>query len=231
MDSSYNHNNHINNYSNGVFHRRLSKMKKAIPVLILVILFSVSLCAATIDEFIETPFNVSIRTGTITKTNTSEWDLEFYIVEPNEYSIYTSNSVLFNITANFTASTVNVSLYTKTNKSEPYTRNVSGWVLVNGSYVNGTVIFADEERVWWYLSFEDNQSRVIKNTSIRIFDVDVNYNNNCAALITEGHVFDIQFRFGLYLQNIHTMLKWKGIDFVESDPIEHYEIDIYPCNR
>ena len=194
-------------------------MKKTILFLILIILSTISVSA-------------------------SEWDLDYHIVEPTEYyEIYVKEDVLFNLTANITSpqNTVNVSLYTRTrqydsyknnpNKYPPYTLNVSGLVLINGSYVNTTVRFKDLDRVWWYWVFTDNQSRVIENTSIRIFDVDVNYYNGCAALIAGGYVFDISFKFGLYLQNIHRILEWKGIPFEESYTIENYEIMLYPCTR
>ncbi len=201
-------------------------MKKSILCLILSFLFSISLCAATIGD------------------NTSEWDLDYNIVEPTEYyEIYFKEEVLFNLTANITASqnTVNVSLYIRTrqydsykeypNKYPPYTLNVSGLVLINGSYVSTTLKFQDETRVWFYWVFIDNQSRVIENTSIRVFDVIVDYDHNCATLIVGDFVFDIEFIGGFYLQNLHRILEWKGIPFEESYSIDHYNIKSYPCVR
>ncbi len=173
-----------------------------------------------------------------------EWDLDYHIVEPTEYyNIYVKEDVLFNLTANITApqNTVNVSLYIRTRQYEsykddpnnypPYMLNVSGLVLINGSYISTTLKFQDETRVWFYWVFIDNQSRVIRNTSIRIFDVIVDYDHNCATLIVEDFVFDIEFIGGIYLQNIHRILDWKGIPFEESYPIDQYDIKIYPCVR
>lgn len=107
-------------------------------------------------------------------------DLDFYIVEPMEYAIYESNSVLFNITANFTTSTINVNLYTRTNNNTfPYVLTVNDLVLVNGSYISTTITFEDHDRVWWYWEFVDNQNKLIGNTPRGIFDIDADYYCNC----------------------------------------------------
>ncbi len=112
----------------------------------------------------------------------SEWDIDYYRVSPIgitdvDYFPSTSTSVLFNITANLTRSagnqtTVNVSLWIRIdNSSGIYTQNSSNFVLINESFVNQTLIFADGERIWYYWAFEDNQSRSIENTTVRIVDI------------------------------------------------------------
>ena len=101
------------------------------------------------------------------------------IIRPDEYATLTSTSVDFNVSANWTGNltaTMNCSLYTREdNSSGNYIINVSDFVLANTSYANKTLIFASGKRVWWYWACEDNNSRSISNSTVRIFDVDTTY--------------------------------------------------------
>ncbi len=112
----------------------------------------------------------------------SEWIIDYYRVSPIgvtdvDYFPSTSTTVVFNLTANLTRSagnqtTINTSLWIRIdNSSGIYTLNSSDFVLINTSYVNQTLIFAIGERIWYYWSFKDNQSRSIENTTVRIVDI------------------------------------------------------------
>ncbi len=111
----------------------------------------------------------------------SNWTLTIHRIEPDQYTTYTSLAVPFNVTLNITNSpnnqtTVNVSLWTRINNASGlFTLNSSREVLNNNTVFNKTLTFTDGDRVWWYFSFEDNQSRIIENTSIRLLDIDTVY--------------------------------------------------------
>lgn len=100
--------------------------------------------------------------------------------KPAEYVTFDNSAVNFSIYINDSLAdanhtTFNVSIYIRLNNTAGYTANVSDLVIVNGSFVNATINFNDGDRVWWYWSAEDNYSRNIFNTSVRIFDVDLVY--------------------------------------------------------
>ena len=130
-------------------------MKKLILCLILFVLFAISVSA-------------------------NEWDLEYDMVEPVQYVIYDHQDVQFTLTANIFSSpekqgAVNVNLYTKVNNTQPYRLTVSELELVNGGHVHTTVTFQNRNRVWWYWEFVDVHNNSIENTTIRLFDVELDY--------------------------------------------------------
>ncbi len=108
------------------------------------------------------------------------YNLSYYLEQPAEYVTFDKTTINFSIYINDTAidenhTTFNVSIYTRMNNTAAYTINVSDLVLTNGSFINATINFNDGDRVWWYWNIEDNYSRTIANTSVRIFDVDLVY--------------------------------------------------------
>jgi len=115
-------------------------------------------------------------------TAASTWDLDFW-VDPADYTTSTSTDVLHNLSVNLSRAeanytTVNCSLHTRANNnSAPYAENANAtdMVVVNNTYPNATVTYLDGDRIWWYWACEDNQSRNIENSTVRILDIDVDY--------------------------------------------------------
>ena len=109
------------------------------------------------------------------------YSISHNLVKPAAYVTFDNALVNFSLNINDTNadinhSTFNASLYTRMNDTAAYTLNVSGIVITNNTAHNGTTVnFADGDRVWWKWVVEDNYSRTIFNTSVRVFDVDLVY--------------------------------------------------------
>ena len=113
--------------------------------------------------------------------NGRTYNISYNTDKPAAYATLTKAAVNFSIYINDTLAdenhtTYNASLYTRMNNTAPYTLNVSGIVVINGSFNNATITFSDGDRVWWYWNLTDNHSRVIESTDVRVFDIDVAYN-------------------------------------------------------
>jgi len=99
---------------------------------------------------------------------------------PSEYDVETTSSITFNWTTNdmlsdVNHSTYNCSIYSKVASGNSYSLNVSDVATINNTATTTTFTVSDGERIWWYLSCEDEYARVIGNSSMRIFDVDIDY--------------------------------------------------------
>ncbi len=130
------------------------KFKKIIPVIFCIFLLSILVYSIQIDRKVPVP-----------------------------YTVYTTTSVLFNLTYNNTDlvlnyTTLNITLYTRFNSTATYLANpnITERTLVNGTYNATSIIFDDGARVWWFVSFKNNASVLVENTSVRIFDIDLDYN-------------------------------------------------------
>ncbi len=110
-------------------------------------------------------------------------NFSFTELVPSVYSIQNTTSVWINATVvNYLAdlgnhTDWNCSLYNRSSRTADYGVNVNfdDIEIHNGTYVNKSITFSDDSRTWWYLYCEDEYDRPISNTSVRIFDVDLAY--------------------------------------------------------
>ena len=104
---------------------------------------------------------------------------------PSAYSTSTSTSVLYNLTANWTGSTVitankvNCSLYIKNSTAGSYVQNTTTKQLINTTategYINVTLVMPDKHRYWSYWSCKNDASVAVGNSTPVIIDVDTTY--------------------------------------------------------
>lgn len=99
-------------------------------------------------------------------------------------AIFNSTTVTFNWTvidyfltasANYTFLNFNSSIFMR-NRTGNYTENLTGYVTLSNTTVNHSgITFRNNDRIWWYIQFEDQFGRAISNTSVAIFDVLTTY--------------------------------------------------------
>lgn len=110
-------------------------------------------------------------------------NFSFSMLIPSAYSIQNSTSVVINLTtidysADNNHTYWNCSLYNKSNRDGNYSANAA-WddkFITNGSTTNITLTLNDGGRYYWYIGCEDEFKREIANSTMRAFDVDVDYN-------------------------------------------------------
>ena len=108
------------------------------------------------------------------------YNISFGGLTPAAYVTFDQATVNFTLWINDSLAdenhtTFNCSIHTRQNRTANYKVNITSMTVTNGSYTNASVSFNDGDRIWWYWSCEDNFTRVIRNSSVRIFDVDLIY--------------------------------------------------------